>query len=102
VYFLSVKCPLSPSSWARTYRLRNNALVVTVLCAGSLKLQLNAHTGPVFAIKYSRSGDMLLSGGMDKTAIVWDAHSGNVVERFSVHEGEHRGVSCGGMFGAVK
>ena len=32
--------------------------------------------GPIFSLKWSKSGNQLLSGSVDTTAIVWDAHTG--------------------------
>lgn len=61
--------------------------------AGALKLKLQRHNGPIFSLKWSKKGDMLLSGSVDKTAIVWDAKTGDVKQQFEFHSGELR---CGG------
>jgi transducin (beta)-like 1 len=53
-----------------------------------MKLQLERHKGPIFSLKWSKKGDMLLSGSVDKTAIVWDAKTGEVKQQFEFHSGE--------------
>jgi WD40 repeat protein len=59
------------------------------LCAaGVLKLKLQRHNGPIFSLKWSKKGDMLLSGSVDKTAIVWDAKTGDVKQQFEFHSGK--------------
>jgi transducin (beta)-like 1 len=46
------------------------------------------HNGPVFSIKWSTHGKMLLSGGQDKTAIVWDLASLSVIKSLEIHQGQ--------------
>lgn len=55
--------------------------------AGKLKQTLDKHSGPIFALKWNKKGDMLLSGSVDKTAIVWDAKLGEVKQVFEFHQG---------------
>lgn len=55
--------------------------------AGKLKHVLNKHVGPVFALKWNRHGDLLLSGSLDKKIIVWDAKAGVARQTFDHHEG---------------
>ena len=40
---------------------------------GKLLKTLEAHQGPIFSLKWNRRSDMLLSGSVDKTAIIWCA-----------------------------
>lgn len=54
-----------------------------------LKLKLERHKGPIFSLKWSKRGDMLLSGSVDKTAVVWNAATGEVKQQFEFHDGEH-------------
>lgn len=56
--------------------------------AGKLKQTLDKHVGPVFALKWNKKGDMLLSGSVDKKIIVWDAKSGDAKQVFDHHEGQ--------------
>lgn len=42
--------------------------------------------GPIFALKWNKKGDLLLTGSVDKTAIVWDARSGEAKQVFALHE----------------
>ena len=54
---------------------------------GALKLNLQEHTGPIFALKWNKKGDYLLSGSFDKRAIIWDTEKGIVLKIFSLHNG---------------
>ena len=55
--------------------------------AGKLKQTLDKHQGPIFALKWNKKGDLLLSGSVDKTAIVWDVKSGEPKQTFDFHTG---------------
>ncbi|KAG8466521.1 hypothetical protein KFE25_007900 [Diacronema lutheri] len=44
-----------------------------------------SHVGPIFALKWNHSCTLLLSGSVDKTAIVWDAATGAVRQQFRLH-----------------
>jgi WD40 repeat protein len=55
--------------------------------AGELKQILNAHKGPIFSLKWNKRGDLLLSGSVDKTAIIWDGRTGAVKQQFEFHSG---------------
>ncbi|KAL2895107.1 WD40 repeat-containing protein HOS15 [Bienertia sinuspersici] len=52
---------------------------------GDLKSTLNKHKGPVFSLKWNKKGDYLLSGSVDKTAIVWDVKTGELKQQFEFH-----------------
>jgi transducin (beta)-like 1 len=52
-----------------------------------LKNTLNRHKGPIFSLKWNKSGNYLLSGSVDKTAIIWDAKTGEVKQQFEFHSG---------------
>eukprot|EP00958_Prasinococcus_capsulatus_P014923 scaffold1575_cov352-Prasinococcus_capsulatus_cf.AAC.11 len=52
---------------------------------GKLLRTLNKHKGPIFSLKWNKKSDLLLSGSVDKTAIVWDARTGDVRQVFSYH-----------------
>ena len=56
-------------------------------CAGELKNVLSAHKGPIFSLKWNKQGDLLLSGSVDKTAIIWDGATGQVKQQFECHSG---------------
>ncbi len=45
------------------------------------------HVGPIFSLKWNKNGDLLLSGGVDKTAILWDVTTGEPRQQFSFHSG---------------
>jgi transducin (beta)-like 1 len=57
------------------------------LATGVLKNTLNKHKGPIFSLKWNKSGTSLLSGSVDKTAIIWDALTGEVKQQFEFHTG---------------
>lgn len=52
---------------------------------GKLVSQLGRHKGPIFALKWNRKGNYILSAGVDKTTIIWDAASGQATQQFSFH-----------------
>lgn len=54
---------------------------------GELKNTLNKHKGPIFSLKWNKKGDSILTGSVDKTAIVWDAKSGDWKQQFEFHSG---------------
>eukprot|EP01134_Creolimax_fragrantissima_P005900 CFRG5900T1 len=53
---------------------------------GRLEFVLKGHDKPVFALKWNRRGDSLLTGGVDSTAIVWNAQTGKIRQQFKFHE----------------
>jgi WD40 repeat protein len=58
------------------------------LLVGELKSTLNKHKGPIFSLKWNKKGDCLLSGSVDKTAIIWDAKTGDCKQQFEYHSGK--------------
>jgi transducin (beta)-like 1 len=44
------------------------------------------HEGPIFALKWNAASTLLLSGSVDKTAIVWDAATGAVRQQYRLHK----------------
>lgn len=55
--------------------------------SGQLKATLDRHRGPIFSLKWNQKGDLLLSGSVDRTAIVWDVATGTVKQQFEFHQG---------------
>ncbi|KAM9831782.1 F-box-like/WD repeat-containing protein TBL1XR1a isoform 1-T2 [Neosynchiropus ocellatus] len=55
------------------------------LCAGNLASTLGQHKGPIFALKWNKKGNFILSAGVDKTTIIWDAHTGEAKQQFPFH-----------------
>lgn len=68
--------------------------------SGKLKQTLDKHQGPIFALKWSKKGDLLLSGSVDKTAIVWDAKTGEAKQVFDFHSGAPAACACVRVCGA--
>ena len=42
----------------------------------------------IFSLKWNKKGDCLLSGSVDKTAIIWDAKTGDCKQQFEYHSGK--------------
>lgn len=53
--------------------------------SGTLRNTLGQHKGPIFALKWNKKGNYILSAGVDKTTIIWDAHNGTCQQQFSFH-----------------
>ena len=53
---------------------------------GRLASTLGQHKGPIFALKWNRKGNYILSAGVDKTTIIWDAATGNCTQQFAFHD----------------
>uniref|UniRef100_A0A1A9V0W9 WD repeat-containing protein 55 homolog n=1 Tax=Glossina austeni TaxID=7395 RepID=A0A1A9V0W9_GLOAU len=52
---------------------------------GHLASTLGQHKGPIFALKWNKRGNYILSAGVDKTTIIWDASTGQCTQQFSFH-----------------
>ena len=46
---------------------------------------LGQHKGPIFALKWNKTGNYILSAGVDRTTIIWDAATGTSKQQFSFH-----------------
>ena len=54
--------------------------------SGRLISDLRGHSGPIFALKWNRNGKYILSAGVDKTTIIWDAANAEIKQQFNFHE----------------
>lgn len=52
---------------------------------GTLISTLGQHKGPIFALKWNKRGNYILSAGVDKTTIIWDSSSGTATQQFAFH-----------------
>jgi transducin (beta)-like 1 len=52
---------------------------------GGLERTLGQHKGPIFALKWNKSGNYILSAGVDRTTIIWDAETGQHKQQFAFH-----------------
>lgn len=52
---------------------------------GRLASTLGQHKGPIFALKWNKKGNYILSAGVDKTTIIWDASTGSCTQQFAFH-----------------
>lgn len=50
-----------------------------------LEKTLGQHKGPIFALKWNKTGNFILSAGVDRTTIIWDAATGNCKQQFAFH-----------------
>lgn len=79
---------LERSAHSGCYCMQQGLTRIFVLPAGELKNTLHNHRGPIFSLKWNKKGDLLLSGSVDKTAIIWDGRTGQVKQQFEFHTGE--------------
>ena len=42
-------------------------------------------SGPIFALKWNKNGKYILSAGVDRTTIIWDASNGKCKQQFAFH-----------------
>lgn len=77
------------STWVLSYFAILSAFVLTNCGSllGELRSTLNKHKGPIFSLKWNKKGDFLLSGSVDKSAIVWDIKTGEWRQQFEFHSG---------------
>ncbi|VDM34206.1 unnamed protein product, partial [Hydatigera taeniaeformis] len=61
---------------------------VNYIYAGNLQKTLGQHKGPIFALKWNRKGNYILTAGVDKTTIIWEAQTGQIVQQFAFHQGK--------------
>ncbi|KAJ1558932.1 hypothetical protein HK405_012694, partial [Cladochytrium tenue] len=47
---------------------------------------LRQHAGPIFGVRWNRKGDLLVTISIDRSAVVWDAVSGECRQQFVFHE----------------
>lgn len=52
---------------------------------GQKERTLGQHKGPIFALKWNKTGNYILSAGVDRTTIIWDAATGNCKQQFGFH-----------------
>ncbi|XP_050060519.1 F-box-like/WD repeat-containing protein ebi [Aphis gossypii] len=52
---------------------------------GRVSSTLGHHKGPIFAVKWNKRGNYILTAGVDKTTIIWDAASGQYKQQFAFH-----------------
>uniref|UniRef100_A0A3Q2TGA7 TBL1X/Y related 1b n=1 Tax=Fundulus heteroclitus TaxID=8078 RepID=A0A3Q2TGA7_FUNHE len=65
--------------------LSSSCCHLIILFSGNLASTLGQHKGPIFALKWNKKGNFILSAGVDKTTIIWDAHTGEAKQQFPFH-----------------
>ena len=48
---------------------------------------MSQHRGPIFALKWNKKGNYILTGSLDHTTIVWDATTGDAKQQHEFHTG---------------
>lgn len=71
----------------RSFQGSVDLIVSFIITSGDLLNTLQKHKGPIFSLKWNKKGDLLLSGSVDKTAIIWDAKTAEVKQQFDFHKG---------------
>ena len=54
---------------------------------GQLRHLMSQHRGPIFALKWNKKGNYILTGSLDHTTIVWDTATGEAKQQHEVHTG---------------
>ncbi|KAF9581707.1 Transducin (beta)-like 1 X-linked receptor 1 [Lunasporangiospora selenospora] len=54
---------------------------------GQLRYLMSQHRGPIFALKWNKKGNYILTGSLDHTTIVWDATTGDAKQQHEFHTG---------------
>ena len=60
---------------------------------GELRRVLKRHSGTVFSLAWSPSGRHLLTCGVDRSSVVWDAERGEVAQQYTNHAAAVLGVA---------
>jgi RNA polymerase sigma factor (sigma-70 family) len=81
----------SPDNKTLAIAGRNAALLLFDLPARRIRFAMmgprDGHQGTVFSAAFSPRGELLLSGGSDKVAKLWDARTGKLVQTLEGHKG---------------
>lgn len=48
---------------------------------------MSQHRGPIFALKWNKKGNYILTGSLDHTTIVWDTTTGEAKQQHEFHKG---------------
>lgn len=54
---------------------------------------MHNHNSPIFCLKWNPKGNLIVTGGSDNTAIVWDSSNGEARQTFGFHDGPCLDVS---------
>jgi WD40 repeat protein len=70
----------------------SDAIRLYDFASGELKALLKGHSNVVQSLAFSPDGRLLISGGQDKTAILWDVEQGTLLRRLEGHTDHIYGV----------
>lgn len=79
VYYRNTACHACILSLCNTIR---------ITYTGSLQRVIKVHGGPVFTLRWSKRGDLVITGSADTGTKVLDANTWTVKQTFTPHEGE--------------
>ena len=48
---------------------------------------MKKHVGPIFSVRWNKSGTLLTTGGVDKSSVVWDVTTAEARQTFPFHQG---------------
>ena len=88
------KTPLGIACWKDILAIGSvevSHILILSTITGSQISVFSGHTGWVMSLAFSFSGTLLVSGGYDATAKLWDVQTGGVIKTFYSHTGP---VSC--------
>ena len=79
----------SPFWYVYEIQLLNSQITLFTIFPGDLISTLSKHKGPIFSLKWNKKGDYLLTGSVDRTAVVWDVKAEEWKQQFEFHTGNN-------------
>jgi COMPASS component SWD3 len=86
----------SDSLIAHLYQLQTAGSDASTLLSSPLQVY-EGHTAPILSIAFSPTSNMLVSGSMDESAIIWDVKTGKSMKQLPAHS---EAVWCVGWDGS--
>ncbi len=101
-YFFYCSKEIFPADIQQTISHLLSRLVIGNCLEGNFELfkELNDHSKGILCIAFSPNGETLVTGSHDKTACLWNTHTGTLIKKFEGHTDNVRSVAfspCGEM-----